>query len=226
MDYPLIEFNNVFYQYPTTKVNTLKSINFKINSGDYIAISGTSGSGKSTLLSILGLLNLPSEGQYTILGTNTAELTPDAIATIKNREFGFIFQNFNLLNHLSVFDNVALPLSYNKSVSRNDYQKKVETALNKVNMLEFINTKPNQLSGGQQQRVAIARALINEPSIILADEPTGNLDSNNSDKIYQLLNKLNHEGKTICLITHDENHAKTAKTRMYIQDGNLSAQGY
>ncbi|KPZ63185.1 Macrolide export ATP-binding/permease protein MacB [Pseudoalteromonas sp. P1-16-1b] len=226
MDYPLIEFNNVFYQYPNTKVNTLKSINFKINSGDYIAISGTSGSGKSTLLSILGLLNLPSEGQYTILGTNTAELTPDAIATIKNREFGFIFQNFNLLNHLSVFDNVALPLSYNKSVSRNDYQKKVETALNKVNMLEFINTKPNQLSGGQQQRVAIARALINEPSIILADEPTGNLDSNNSDKIYQLLNKLNHEGKTICLITHDENHAKTAKTRMYIQDGNLSAQGY
>ncbi|PWS55821.1 ABC transporter ATP-binding protein [Pseudoalteromonas sp. meg-B1] len=226
MDYPLIEFNNVFYQYPNTKVNTLKSINFKINSGDYIAISGTSGSGKSTLLSILGLLNLPSEGQYTILGTNTAELTPDAIATIKNREFGFIFQNFNLLNHLSVFDNVALPLSYNKSVSRNDYQKKVETALNKVNMLEFINTKPNQLSGGQQQRVAIARALINEPSIILADEPTGNLDSNNSDKIYQLLNKLNHEGKTICLITHDENHAKTAKTRMYIQDGNLSTQGY
>lgn len=226
MDYPLIEFNNVFYQYPNTKVNTLKSINFKINSGDYIAISGTSGSGKSTLLSILGLLNLPSEGQYTILGTNTAELTPDAIATIKNREFGFIFQNFNLLNHLRVFDNVALPLSYNKSVSRNDYQKKVETALNKVNMLEFINTKPNQLSGGQQQRVAIARALINEPSIILADEPTGNLDSNNSDKIYQLLNKLNHEGKTICLITHDENHAKTAKTRMYIQDGNLSAQGY
>ncbi|TMP56568.1 ABC transporter ATP-binding protein [Pseudoalteromonas sp. S1612] len=226
MDYPLIEFNNVFYQYPNTKVNTLKSINFKINSGDYIAISGTSGSGKSTLLSILGLLNLPSEGQYTILGTNTAELTPDAIATIKNREFGFIFQNFNLLNHLSVFDNVALPLSYNKSVSRHDYQKKVETALNKVNMLEFINTKPNQLSGGQQQRVAIARALINEPSIILADEPTGNLDSNNSDKIYQLLNKLNHEGKTICLITHDENHAKTAKTRMYIQDGNLSAQGY
>lgn len=226
MDYPLIEFNNVFYQYPNTKVNTLKSINFKINSGDYIAVSGTSGSGKSTLLSILGLLNLPSEGQYTILGTNTAELTPDAIATIKNREFGFIFQNFNLLNHLSVFDNVALPLSYNKSVSRNDYQKKVETALNKVNMLEFINTKPNQLSGGQQQRVAIARALINEPSIILADEPTGNLDSNNSDKIYQLLNKLNHEGKTICLITHDENHAKTAKTRMYIQDGNLSAQGY
>lgn len=226
MDYPLIEFNNVFYQYPNTKVNTLKSINFKINSGDYIAITGTSGSGKSTLLSILGLLNLPSEGQYTILGTNTAELTPDAIATIKNREFGFIFQNFNLLNHLSVFDNVALPLSYNKSVSRNDYQKKVETALNKVNMLEFINTKPNQLSGGQQQRVAIARALINEPSIILADEPTGNLDSNNSDKIYQLLNKLNHEGKTICLITHDENHAKTAKTRMYIQDGNLSAQGY
>ncbi|MFP3351424.1 ABC transporter ATP-binding protein [Pseudoalteromonas sp. SIMBA_153] len=226
MDYPLIEFNNVFYQYPNTKVNTLKSINFKINSGDYIAITGTSGSGKSTLLSILGLLNLPSEGQYTILGTSTAELTSDAIATIKNREFGFIFQNFNLLNHLSVFDNVALPLSYNKSVSRNDYQKKVETALNKVSMLEFINAKPSQLSGGQQQRVAIARALINEPSIILADEPTGNLDSDNSDKIYQLLNKLNHEGKTICLITHDENHAKTAKTRMYIQDGNLSAQGY
>jgi putative ABC transport system ATP-binding protein len=226
MSYPLIEFNNVFYQYPNTKIDTLKAVSFKINSGDYIAITGTSGSGKSTLLSILGLLNLPSQGQYTILGTNTADLTPDSIAAIKNRELGFIFQNFNLLNHLSVFDNVALPLSYNKSVPRKNYQKKVEAALNKVNMLEFIDRKPSQLSGGQQQRVAIARALINEPSIILADEPTGNLDSSNSEQIYQLLNKLNDEGKTICLITHDENHAKTAKTRLYIQDGQLSAQGF
>ncbi|MCK8128268.1 ABC transporter ATP-binding protein [Pseudoalteromonas sp. S1610] len=222
MTEPLIKFENVVFRYASNTKNTLEDINFTIDDGEYISITGTSGSGKSTLLSILGLMNKPSQGNYSISGIDTQNLTNNSLAAIKNREIGFIFQNFNLLSHLTVFDNVALPLTYNNSVKRNEYKAKVQAVLKQVSMEGFINKKPNQLSGGQQQRVAIARALINKPSLILADEPTGNLDSNNSQLVYELLEKLNIlHGNTICLITHDENYAKKAKRRLHIHDGKL-----
>ncbi|CAM3992644.1 MULTISPECIES: ABC transporter ATP-binding protein [Pseudoalteromonas] len=221
MSKSLIVLENVSFKYSGNTKNTLEDVNFIVNKGDYIAITGTSGSGKSTLLSILGLMNKPSNGNYLISGINTQELTNDSIATVKNREVGFVFQNFNLLSHLTVFDNVALPLTYNNTVKRSEYKTKVKEALKRVAMEDFLNKKPNQLSGGQQQRVAIARALINQPSIILADEPTGNLDSDNSQLVYELLEQLNEQGNTICLITHDENYAKNAKCRFRMHDGKL-----
>lgn len=221
MTKPLIAFENVSFKYASNTKNTLEDVNFTVNKGDYVAITGTSGSGKSTLLSILGLMNKPSNGNYLISDINTQDLTNDSIATVKNREIGFVFQNFNLLSHLTIFDNVALPLTYNSSVKRSEYKAKVQEALKRVSMEEFLNKKPNQLSGGQQQRVAIARALINQPSIILADEPTGNLDSNNSQLVYELLEQLNEQGNTICLITHDETYAKYAKRRLRMHDGKL-----
>lgn len=218
---PLIAFENVTFKYPSNTKNTLEGVNFTVKKGDYIAITGTSGSGKSTLLSILGLMNKPSNGNYLLSGINTQDLTSDSIATVKNREIGFVFQNFNLLSHLTIFDNVALPLTYNNTVKRSEYKAKVQEALKRVAMEDFLNKKPNQLSGGQQQRVAIARALINQPSIILADEPTGNLDSNNSQLVYALLEQLNEQGNTICLITHDDNYAKHAQRRLQMLDGKL-----
>lgn len=218
----LIQFENASFKYKGNSENTLENINFSINKGEYIAITGTSGSGKSTLLSLLGLMNKVSTGSYLISGINTQNLTKDSVAAIKNREIGFIFQNFNLLSHMSVFDNVALPLTYNSSVKRSEYKDKVQEALRKVSMESFIYKKPNQLSGGQQQRIAIARALINKPSVILADEPTGNLDSSNSQLVYELLEQLNMDGNTICLITHDESYAKKAKRRLHMRDGKLT----
>jgi putative ABC transport system ATP-binding protein len=218
----LISIENISFQYKPSTEYVLSNINMSIYKGDYIAIVGTSGSGKSTLLSILGLLNIPSNGVYSILGVDTQNLTSQAIAEIKNNEIGFIFQNFNLLTQLNVFDNVSLPLVYNKKTKRRDYSEKVLSALCKVGMENYIHRYPEELSGGQQQRVAIARALVNNPSVILADEPTGNLDSVNSKQVYDLLEQLNQDGKTICLITHDMDYAKNAKTLLTINDGNLS----
>lgn len=217
----LLTTHDVSYHYPNSSQPVLANINLTINTGDYCAIVGTSGSGKSTLLSILGLINKPTQGQYDILGKNTSNLSDKSVALVKNREIGFIFQNFNLLNHLSVIDNVALPLSYNTEVARSDYREKVEQALTKVNMLDFINRHPSQLSGGQQQRIAIARALVNNPSLVLADEPTGNLDSKNSESIFELMDNLHTHGATICLITHDKNYAQRATRCIEIQDGQL-----
>lgn len=218
----LLSFVNVGFRYQKSQCEILKGLNFSINQGDYIAIVGTSGSGKSTLLSLLGLLNQPSSGVFKILGVDTANLTLDSVAQLKNNEIGFVFQNFNLLNHMTVFDNVALPLTYNRAVKRKMYQEKVHQALMQVGMLDFAKRKPTQLSGGQQQRVAIARALVNDPSLILADEPTGNLDSENSALIFALLAEFNQQGKTICLITHDLSYAKQAKQQWQIQDGCLT----
>lgn len=219
---PLLQMESVNFHYPKTEVNTLHNINLTINVGDYVAIVGTSGSGKSTLLSILGLLNKPTLGEYKILGKSTQNLTDTSIALLKNHEIGFVFQNFNLLNHLNVFDNVVLPLTYNKNVPRKNYRSKVLKALTQVGMEEYLNRFPDQLSGGQQQRIAIARSLINDPSLILADEPTGNLDSQNSEQIFNLLSKLNDQGKTICLITHDMEYAQQAQQQWLIKDGCLS----
>jgi putative ABC transport system ATP-binding protein len=222
MNKPLITVKELTYRYENTEQNALQNINLTINQGDYLAIVGTSGSGKSTLLSILGLLNKPSSGQYLILGTDTQKLTNKSLSAIKNNEIGFIFQNFNLLNRLNVFDNVALPLIYNTDVKRGEYRERVLKALTEVEMQDFISRFPDQLSGGQQQRIAIARALVNQPSIIFADEPTGNLDSKNSENIFALLKKLHNSGKTLCLITHDVNYAKQADKILQMSDGQLS----
>ncbi|GAA0376143.1 ABC transporter ATP-binding protein [Bowmanella denitrificans] len=223
METPLIQIHNLSFRYPKASQDVLNNIELQINQGDYLAIVGTSGSGKSTLLSILGLINPPSQGQYRILGKDTTRLTARSVAQLKNREIGFVFQNFNLLSHLKVCDNVALPLSYNPQIRRRDYRQKVQAALSAVGMQDYARRYPDELSGGQQQRVAIARALVNEPSLILADEPTGNLDSATSEQIFALLQSLNQQGKTICLITHDMDYARQAKRLCRIQDGALSA---
>lgn len=220
----LIKLEDLQYQYPKAQTSALTNINLSIESGDYLAITGTSGSGKSTLLSILGLITKPTQGEYMLLGTATSELTKNSVALLKNREIGFIFQNFNLLNHLNVFKNVALPLSYNSAIPRKKYAELVEQALLLVGMEKFETRFPDQLSGGQQQRVAIARALVNSPSLILADEPTGNLDSKTSDQIFAVLDDLHSKGKTICLITHDTSYAKRAKRRLTMIDGFLKAE--
>lgn len=217
----LIELNDVYFSYSRCD-EILKGINFKLNKGDYSAILGTSGSGKSTLLSLLGLINKPSRGRCLILGQDMSELTDESIAKLKTYEIGFIYQNFNLLNHLSVLDNVTLPLTYNSSVTRKKYKEKALEALHVVSMQSYATRTPTELSGGQQQRVAIARALVNNPSILFADEPTGNLDSKNSDSIYELFERLNCSGKTICLITHDKSHASLAKCSYHISDGMIS----
>ncbi|WP_233998377.1 ABC transporter ATP-binding protein [Pseudoalteromonas sp. T1lg48] len=217
----LIELKNVCFSYTKSKQKALENINITIQSGEYVAIVGKSGSGKSTLMSILGLLQQPTSGKYLLLGRDTTNLTNKSLSKVKNREIGFIFQNFNLLNRLNVFDNVALPLNYNDEIKRADYRQYVMEALNFVGIAELHNRLPSELSGGQQQRVAIARALINQPSIILADEPTGNLDSYNSELVFNILQKLNEQGRTICVITHDQQHAALAHRQIPIKDGQI-----
>lgn len=222
MSVPLLEFKKVDFHYPNSKEPALKEISFAINEGDYVAFHGTSGSGKSTLMSILGLINFPTSGDYLLSGVSTSNLTRDSVNAVKNQEVGFIFQNFNLLSRMTVIDNVCLPLTYNNKVHRKEYKDKAKAVLEMVGMSSFLDRKPHELSGGQQQRVAIARALVCDPSLILADEPTGNLDSENSAQIYNILEQLNRDGKTICLITHDQNYALKAKTVFNVSDGRLT----
>lgn len=217
----LMRFSGVSYQYENSDSFAIKHIDFAIEEGDYIAIVGTSGSGKSTLMSMMGLINKPSSGKQFLFNTDVTEITESSIAKIKNSEIGLIFQNFNLLGHLSVFHNVCIPLNYDPSVRRRDYRERVMTALSKVNMQDYIDRYPNQLSGGQQQRVAIARAIVNEPSLILADEPTGNLDSQNALDVFAILEKLNQSGCTICLITHDAEYSSKARRQIHIKDGQI-----
>lgn len=222
MSDPMIEISDLDFIYPKSDIKTLNGVELIIDEGEYVAVVGKSGSGKSTLMSILGLINRATNGKYCIHGTNVNRLTNKSLSQLKNKEIGFIYQNFNLLNQLSVFENVALPLSYNKEIPRSQYQKKVTEVLSLVGMVEYVSRKPSQLSGGQQQRVAIARALVNDPSLILADEPTGNLDSKNSEQIFELISTLNKKGKTICLITHDDSFAKQAKKVFKISDGRIT----
>ena len=218
----LIQFKNLDFVYPNSTTPTLSSINLSISEGDYVAIVGTSGSGKSTLLSILGLINEPTSGQYLLLDTNVTDLTQQSVAKLKNAEIGLIFQNFNLLGHLTVYQNVCLPLTYNPSVTRKEYLEKVVSVLELVGMVDYLKRYPRELSGGQQQRIAIARAMVNDPSLILADEPTGNLDTSNAEVIFEILESLNSQGKTICLITHDKEFANRAKVQYAIKDGKLT----
>ncbi|TQF67768.1 ABC transporter ATP-binding protein [Pseudoalteromonas luteoviolacea] len=221
---PVIELINVSKVYVSGGVETqaLSEINLNVHKGDYVAISGPSGCGKSTLLSLMGLLDDITEGCYKIEGVDTQSLDLDTLAELRNLHIGFIFQSFNLIDELSVFDNVALPLIYREqSLSQQDIADRVHKALSQVEIAHRADHKPNQLSGGQQQRVAIARALAGEPSILLVDEPTGNLDSKNGDAVMAILDKLNEQGTTICMVTHDPRYAGYAKRQVKLLDGEV-----
>jgi len=218
----LENINKVFY---TNEVEThaLTNINLTINKGEYVSISGPSGCGKSTLLSLLGLLDTSTGGVYQLAEHDVSDISKKERARIRNKEIGFIFQSFNLISDLDVEENVALPLTYRSDINKKQRQQMVEDALQKVNMSHRGKHFPSQLSGGQQQRVAVARAIVGAPSIILADEPTGNLDSKNAEAVMQLLDVLHQEGATICMVTHDPRSAKRAKRNIDILDGQVVA---
>jgi putative ABC transport system ATP-binding protein len=192
----------------------------KISQGDYVTIQGPSGGGKSTLLSIIGLLDKASNGDYQISGVSVAQLSGSQMAKVRNREIGFIFQDFNLIGDMTVSQNIELPLIY-RGVDKSTRKIKVAEVLKRVNMSERAKHLPNQLSGGQQQRVAVARALVGNPTLLLADEPTGNLDSVNGDSVMQLLSELNAQGVTICMVTHDSRYAHFSKRSIHLFDGEV-----
>jgi len=219
-----IQMTNISKVFETDELEThaLKNVDITIKSGDYVSISGPSGCGKSTLLSILGLLDMPTGGEYFIEGTNVTDLSLDQAAEIRNSKIGFIFQSFNLIDELSVFDNVALPLRYKTKVpSDKEISDRVHECLELVDMSHRTSHKPNQLSGGQQQRIAIARALVADPAILLVDEPTGNLDSKSGDQVMDVLEKLNDSGTTICMVTHDPRYADMANIQLKLLDGSI-----
>ncbi|MFN2541934.1 MAG: ABC transporter ATP-binding protein [Chthoniobacterales bacterium] len=219
---PLIRLNGVTKVFLTDEVEThaLSGIHLDIRDGEYISIAGPSGCGKSTLLSILGLLDTPSDGSYALKGSEVANLSFADRARIRNREIGFIFQSFNLIGDLTVFENVELPLTY-RGLSAGDRKTLVTQALDRVGMAHRAKHLPSQLSGGQQQRVAVARALAGKPAILLADEPTGNLDSRNGEAVMNLLKELHDGGATICMVTHDERFAKHADRTVHLFDGRV-----
>ena len=219
-----IKMTNISKVFETDELEThaLKNVDITIKSGDYVSIAGPSGCGKSTLLSILGLLDMPTAGEYFIEGTNVTDLSLDEAAEIRNSKIGFIFQSFNLIDELSVFDNVALPLRYKTKVpSDKEISDRVHECLELVDMSHRTSHKPNQLSGGQQQRIAIARALVANPAILLVDEPTGNLDSKSGDQVMDVLQKLNDSGTTICMVTHDPRYADMANIQLKLLDGSI-----
>ncbi len=202
------------------ETHALSGVHLEIRKGEYMAIAGPSGCGKSTLLSILGLLDSPTEGSYELNGTAVADLSASKRARIRNREVGFIFQSFNLIGDLTVYENVELPLTYQK-MPRGQRKEKVQAALERVAMAHRMKHYPSQLSGGQQQRVAVARAIVGEPSIVLADEPTGNLDSANGDAVMDIMAGLHKAGATICMVTHDPRYAAHAKRTVHLFDGRI-----
>jgi putative ABC transport system ATP-binding protein len=219
---PLIQLNAVTKVFLTDEVEThaLSGIHLDIRDGEYISIAGPSGCGKSTLLSILGLLDTPSNGSYALKGGEVANLSFADRARIRNREIGFIFQSFNLIGDLTVFENVELPLTY-RGMGAGDRKTLVTQALDRVGMAHRAKHLPSQLSGGQQQRVAVARALAGKPAILLADEPTGNLDSRNGEAVMNLLKELHAGGATICMVTHDERFAQHADRTVHLFDGRV-----
>jgi putative ABC transport system ATP-binding protein len=219
---PLIHLDGVTKVFFTDEVEThaLAGIHLEIKSGEYIAIAGPSGCGKSTLLSILGLLDSPTEGRYILNGKEVADLPLSERARVRNREIGFIFQSFNLIGDLNVYENVELPLTY-RGMKSTERKERVMAALEKVGMAHRAKHLPSQLSGGQQQRVAVARAVAGAPSILLADEPTGNLDSKNGEAVMELLRELHREGATICMVTHDPRYARHADRSIHLFDGRV-----
>jgi putative ABC transport system ATP-binding protein len=222
----LIKMNNVQKVFYTDELEThaLSSIDLEIKKGEHVAIAGPSGCGKSTLLAILGLLDSPTEGDYTLNGQPVSSLKLSDRSRIRNREIGFIFQAFNLIGDLTVYENVELPLTYRGMVS-SERKDKVQAALERVGMAHRAKHYPAQLSGGQQQRVAVARALVGDPLILLADEPTGNLDSKNGDAVMELLKELHQNGATICMVTHDPRYADHAERTVHLFDGKIVPDG-
>ena len=219
-DTPLIRLNGITKVFYTEELEThaLQDITLDIREGEYVAIEGPSGCGKSTLLSLLGLLDTPSAGEYALAGEPVANLSPSQRTRIRNRQIGFIFQAFNLIGDLTAFENVELPLTY-RSMSESERRDRVSRALERVGMGHRMAHYPAQLSGGQQQRVAVARAVAGDPLILLADEPTGNLDSSNGEAVMGLLRELHIDGATICMVTHDPRYAAHADRSLNLFDG-------
>ena len=210
------------YQMGTEEVHALRGVNLEIRKGEYVAIMGPSGSGKSTLMNLIGCLDSPSGGQYWLAGRLVSELDDDELAYIRNKEIGFVFQTFNLLPRATALHNVELPLIYNGTPAEERLEK-AKQALNRVELTDRMHHKPNELSGGQRQRVAIARALVNSPSIVLADEPTGNLDSKTGEEIMALFANLHSQGNTIILVTHENDIAQRADRIIHVRDGKVES---
>ena len=221
-DSTLIKLEGVKKVFYTDEVEThaLSEIHLEVKKGEYISIAGPSGCGKSTLLSILGLLDSPTDGNYSLDGKPVANLSISDRTRIRNREIGFIFQAFNLIGDLTVYENVELPLTY-RGTSSAERKQKVQQALERVGMAHRLRHYPSQLSGGQQQRVAVARALVGDPLILMADEPTGNLDSKNGEAVMELLRDLHRNGATVCMVTHDQRYANFAERTIHLFDGRI-----
>jgi len=227
MSATIIEIEHLTKVFYTDEIEThaLSGVHLTIERGEYVAMSGPSGCGKSTLLSIIGLLDTPTAGRYTLNSKEVANLNFADRSRIRNQEIGFIFQSFNLIGDLTVAENVELPLTYRTGMPSAERKKKVQESLERVNMAHRMRHYPAQLSGGQQQRVAVARALAGSPSILLADEPTGNLDSKNGEAVMKLLQELHAEGATICMVTHDPRFAAHAERQIHLFDGKVVAEG-
>ena len=220
MKTPIIDIKDITrdFQLGNETVNVLKGIDLLINKGEYVALMGPSGSGKSTLMNILGCLDTPTSGSYILNGKQVSEMHDDELAEIRNKEIGFVFQTFNLMPRTTALDNVALPMVY-AGFSKNDRNERATEVLTQVGLADRMDHKPNQLSGGQRQRVAVGRALVNKPSIILADEPTGNLDSKTSIEIMKLFGEIHANGNTVILVTHEEDIADHAHRIIRLRDG-------
>ena len=219
---PLVDLRDVSKVFLTDEVEThaLSGVDLEIREGEYVSVSGPSGCGKSTLLSILGLLDTPTAGEYRLAGESVANLRPAQRARIRNRRIGFIFQAFNLIGDLTVYENVELPLTY-RGMGAGERKERVQRVLDRVEMAHRMKHYPAQLSGGQQQRVAVARALAGEPSVLLADEPTGNLDSKNGEAVMELLREVHQSGATICMVTHDPRFETQAQRIVRLFDGKV-----
>jgi putative ABC transport system ATP-binding protein len=221
---PLIQITNIKrdFQLGNETINVLKGIDLQINKGEYVALMGPSGSGKSTLMNLLGCLDTPTSGTYILNGNDVSQMHDDDLAEIRNKEIGFVFQTFNLLPRTTALDNVALPMIY-AGYSKTDRNIRATEVLKQVGLDDRMDHQPNQLSGGQRQRVAVARALVNKPSIILADEPTGNLDSKTSEEIMKLFGDIHAAGNTVILVTHEEEIAKYAHRIIRLRDGMIES---
>ena len=216
----IIELENIAreYQVGSQLVKALQSVTLQIRKNDYAALMGPSGSGKSTLMNVIGCLDTPTRGKYVLNGTDVSRLEDDALADVRNKEIGFVFQTFNLLPRYTALDNVALPLIY-AGMSKADRDERAKEVLEQVGLGDRMDHKPNEMSGGQRQRVAVARALVNKPAIILADEPTGNLDTKTSYEIMALFDEIHSQGNTVILVTHEEDIAQHAKRIVRLRDG-------
>ena len=221
----MIEIHNLSKVYRTADVETtaLNNVNLEVAPGEFIAVMGPSGCGKSTLLNVLGMLDTPNSGSYKFLGQDVAGRSEKELAAIRKQHIGFIFQSFNLIDELSVAENVMLPLLYQKSPAT-EREQRVQEVLERVNIAHRADHRPQQLSGGQQQRVAVARAVVTNPELILADEPTGNLDTVNGEEVLELLNQLNDDGTTIVMVTHDQGHADHASRIVNMLDGRVLSE--